>query len=720
MGRVYRAHDTTLGRDVAIKLIECPLAGPDQTQQRERFVREARAAARLVHPNIVAVHDVDPDAGWLVMELVDGRSLKDVAADGPLAPALVRAIAEQILRALDAAHAAGVIHRDVKPSNIILSAAGKATLVDFGVARLVDAELTRTGEHLGTPAYMAPEQVRGASVDARTDLYSLAATLYELVTGTRMVAFEAPGDAAVAEIATACGGDAGLAAMIAHCLQPAPAARSASARAALEELAGAAPVAPRRRRRRRLIAPAAIAGGLAAATAVVAYGLAHRPHARDPRLDDAFTLAQRGENDRAGQILESYLGEHPDDPDALTLQVLVQWWQYGVIPAPLARALAAPLAPEQRALVHGIGLVTQQRETEAVAYLEDAERAQPDSPEILYALGEARWHGQRLEDGAATLERAFRVDPRWEMALHHVIEYRISRGEASRLAAIADKLRAVDAPGAAALDCQILVGERRYADAAAGAAKALATTPIPEVTVCRAQAQVLAGDLAGAEVTAEDAFQRWPIDTREWGGFAQHAEMLLYRGKLDDYLALLGGKPSEQRTLALALWRPPHALSTTPPGGSGMRMPPLGSAAYLLTEWAAGRDATAVSDKLPEPEVQDFGRALAAERAGKLPDAIAAYRRALAAPARGDIRMLLAHGLARVLYASGDRAGASEACRDVIAPRLYESYRAVVLPDCLAWSDDRAGWQWLVDGWAGAGSFAHPAVELAKQRLIVH
>src|SRR5207244_3141835 len=116
------------------------------------FVREARAAARLVHPNIVTVHDVDPEAGWLVMDLVDGESLRDVAARGRVPAPTCRHIAEQVLAALAVAHAAGVIHRDLKPSNIMLDDRGKATLVDFGVARLLDAELTRTGETLGTPA----------------------------------------------------------------------------------------------------------------------------------------------------------------------------------------------------------------------------------------------------------------------------------------------------------------------------------------------------------------------------------------------------------------------------------------------------------------------------------------------------------------------------------------------------------------------------------------
>jgi hypothetical protein len=129
MGRVYRAHDSTLGRDVAVKVLEMELRGKDRVLQCERFVREARTAARLVHPNIVAVHDVDPDAGWLVMALVEGMSLRDLPP--PLSTELVRAIARQMLSALAAAHAAGVVHRDVKPSNIIVDLATQhATLID--------------------------------------------------------------------------------------------------------------------------------------------------------------------------------------------------------------------------------------------------------------------------------------------------------------------------------------------------------------------------------------------------------------------------------------------------------------------------------------------------------------------------------------------------------------------------------------------------------------
>ena len=121
MGRVYRAHDTVLGRNVAIKLIEsADLTGPEHAQDRARFVREARAAGRLHHPNIAVVHDVDPDAGWLVMELVEGRSLRAELKQGPLSARVATKVAVQVLAALDAAHANGVIHRDIKPSNIML------------------------------------------------------------------------------------------------------------------------------------------------------------------------------------------------------------------------------------------------------------------------------------------------------------------------------------------------------------------------------------------------------------------------------------------------------------------------------------------------------------------------------------------------------------------------------------------------------------------------
>jgi tetratricopeptide (TPR) repeat protein len=717
MGRVFRAHDSVFGRDVAIKVIEMGPVGPDATQRRERFVREARAAARLAHPNIVAVHDVDADFGWLVMDLVDGEPLKELVARGPSPPALVRSIAAQVLAALDAAHAAGVIHRDIKPSNIMLDRAGKATLVDFGVARLVDAELTRTGETVGTPAYMSPEQLRGARVDERTDLYGLAATLYELVSGERMVAFESPSQGTIARMLAACAGEPGLAYVIERCLQADPAERLTSARDALAALSR------RRRARSRWLVPALIAVAMVAIGAgVVAWR--HRAGAtEDRRKAEIFAFAQRGENEKASLLVDEYLAVHPADPDALTIKVLSEWWRDGVLDVPRVLALVPRLRPLQRMMVHALVLLTQQRELQAIGFLETSAREHPDSVEIAYALGEALWHAGYLERGAAMLERAFDLDPGWQMALHHVLELRLSRGETAALGPIADRLRVVDPPRGAALDCEIAIGARRYAAAAESATAALARVePIASLHVCLLQAQILAGDLDAAESVAEQANERWPIDLREWGGFATQNELVLYRGRFAEYLEKVRGKGSRQRDFVLMMWGPPAVPEPElpPPADApiprtGMRAPPLGTAMDILREHLRGHDPVTLYAADPQLEVRAYGKALAAELRGASAEAIDEYRRALAVPSKGDIRMLVAHRLARLLRAAGDTAGAATACEEVVSPRMYQGYRAVLLPDCALWSEDRARWLEIDRAWKG--SFPHPAIVEIRRRL---
>jgi Tol biopolymer transport system component len=206
MGEVYRAKDTRLGRDVAVKIL--PAAWVTDPQRRSRFEREARAIAALNHPHICTIHDVGHDAGvdFLVMELLEGRTLAARLARGPLplTEALARAI--EIADALSKAHRQGIIHRDVKPGNVMLTKSG-AKLLDFGLARLVrdepttptsdartnTAPLTEAGAVLGTLQYMAPEQLEGRQVDARTDIWAFGCVLYEMVSGRR--AFTASSDA---------------------------------------------------------------------------------------------------------------------------------------------------------------------------------------------------------------------------------------------------------------------------------------------------------------------------------------------------------------------------------------------------------------------------------------------------------------------------------------------------------------------------------------------
>ncbi|HWM07919.1 MAG TPA: serine/threonine-protein kinase, partial [Solirubrobacteraceae bacterium] len=191
-GTVYAAHDARLDREVALKLI--PAHGPAP----ERAQREALAAARLHHPGIVAVFDAgdDPEGRYLVSELVHGRTLDALERDGALSDRDVLRVGLALAEALGHAHERGVIHRDVKPQNVIVPDepdGARAKLTDFGVAHLAgDAPLTRTGDVVGTLAYMAPEQAAGERVDERADLYSLALVLYEALAGSNPVRGASP------------------------------------------------------------------------------------------------------------------------------------------------------------------------------------------------------------------------------------------------------------------------------------------------------------------------------------------------------------------------------------------------------------------------------------------------------------------------------------------------------------------------------------------------
>ncbi len=185
MGVVYQARDLRLDRLVALKVLP-----PDLTRDAEakaRFMQEAKAASGLDHPNICTVHDIDetPDGQlFIVLAYYAGETLKQLIARGPLPLDLAFDLATQIAHGLQKAHAAGIVHRDIKPANVMVTADGVAKIVDFGLAKLVDATgLTRPGTTLGTVAYMSPEQTRGEAVDARSDLWALGVVLYEMVAG---------------------------------------------------------------------------------------------------------------------------------------------------------------------------------------------------------------------------------------------------------------------------------------------------------------------------------------------------------------------------------------------------------------------------------------------------------------------------------------------------------------------------------------------------------
>jgi serine/threonine protein kinase len=258
MADVHAGRDLRLERPVAIKLLRPDMA--DRADVRLRFESEARAAARLSHPNAVAVFDTGEHDGtpYIVMERLPGRTLADVIGEGPVDPAWLTDAAAGVLSALGAAHAAGIVHRDVKPANILLTADGQAKIADFGIAKSAELasgagrgapDLTMTGQLVGTPAYLAPERLAGAPATFLSDLYSMGVVLYEALTGEKPFA----GASFVAVAQAVQSGEhrplaearpdlePGMAAAVERAMNRDPSLRNSSAEAMAEALTGAPP-----------------------------------------------------------------------------------------------------------------------------------------------------------------------------------------------------------------------------------------------------------------------------------------------------------------------------------------------------------------------------------------------------------------------------------------------------------------------------------------------
>ena len=273
MGVVYRALDTTLQRPVALKFLPPHLAASPEAKQR--FLHEAQAASALDHPNICTIYEIGQtgdDQLFIAMAFYEGETLKKKIGRGPLPVEEAVHLARQIAEALAAAHAAGIVHRDVKPANVMVTAGGRVKLLDFGLAKLEDVTLTRAGTRLGTVSYMSPEQARGDTVDARTDIWALGVVFYELLTGRRpfrgeneqavLYAIRHDEPAPVAALRPEV--PPGLVRVVAKALEKDPTERYQAMDALLDALGGDRSEAGRTRRpARRWRRYAALAGGLA-------------------------------------------------------------------------------------------------------------------------------------------------------------------------------------------------------------------------------------------------------------------------------------------------------------------------------------------------------------------------------------------------------------------------------------------------------------------------
>ena len=346
MGVVYRAVDTRLGRVVAVKVIAAGATG--DRDRRDRFLKEARAASALNHPNIVTIHEVDHAEGidFLIMELVGGRPLNEMIPRGGLPVDRALELAEQIAGALAAAHAAGIVHRDVKPANIVISDGGQAKVLDFGLAKPLAAAAqadaatmgvapaTELGIVIGTVAYMSPEQAQGKPIGDRSDIFSFGTVLYEMLAGRKPFT----GDSSIVTVASiltqtpppisSIRSDMppALEALVTSCLEKTP-ARRPSAREVADRL---------RAMRERLTAgrldvralvrrPAVVSG--AAAVAVVALALgwwwwsatARMRWARTVAIPEIRRLSERDDLDAAYRLATEARAVLPDDPDLARL-----------------------------------------------------------------------------------------------------------------------------------------------------------------------------------------------------------------------------------------------------------------------------------------------------------------------------------------------------------------------------------------------------------------
>jgi serine/threonine protein kinase len=690
MGYVVEAHDESLGRDVAVKVIAPKRLG--DARSRDRFLREARAVAALRHDHIVTIHDLDPRGQFIVMELVRGDTLKaKIERAGKLDPAEVRRIGAALLDALATAHAAGFVHRDVKPANVLLGDDGSVKLVDFGVAATTDSELTATGEVIGTPVYMAPEQLRGHGNDPRVDIYATGATLFEAATGERLhVSRERSDDPRERILATV--SDRGLAEAIACAVRDKPSERFADVREFSRSLL--APVPLRRRRRFQLSAIAALA-------IVTGVGAAVAMHVGDTPDELALGIAALERQDLTAA--EKHLSAAAESPRTHYYRAVLGWWTQRPTPevtGELDRALAGGIDKRSADIARAVRALVELEFPTVIAQFEQLRAQYPDDPEVLYGLFEALFHGGHPDEALEVFRHLRKVSPRFGLGRHHALTYYLSSGDIeqarvsltgasglervrwqARIDAAADNAaaarRALDTARAAATgpDADTLGWDRVALDAQTGdldhahslarelAAKNLqkGALPLYALALARGITDGPDGSLHLA-VVALDAARLPPsilVTTREaWLELAA-------------FIAIDGSRDRAQ-----------VALDNLPAAVDG-KMIEVALARVLMSLMVADRGASSTFARTsPFAVVRLAAEAALAELAGDWSSAAAAWERARVEDGFGRFHIALAIHLARARLKLGDLDGARMLCKTVVKPRLFHWSWAAALAEC--------------------------------------